>query len=118
MKRLFAMTSLRWRRLLGFATWGAIIVVIFASAPFVFGLVGCGVGWIVGLFPHLDELWKEFIVFLTNVLCGFFFVTFSYWMVIARTRRQVLSVALAGVLVVALVSPPQAQAQGSLLAAI
>jgi len=57
-------------------------------------------------------------VFLTNVLSGLFFVTFSYWMVIARTRRQVLAVVLAGVLVVALVSPPQVQAQGSLVAAI
>ncbi len=50
-------------------------------------------------------------VFLTNVLSGFFFVAFSYWMVIVRTRRQVLAVVLAGVLVVALVVPPQAQAQ-------
>ena len=57
-------------------------------------------------------------VFLTNVLSGFFFVAFSYWVVIARTRRQVLAVVLAGVLVVALVSPPHAQAQGSLVAAI
>src|SRR6266851_4562719 len=57
-------------------------------------------------------------VFMTNVLSGFFFVAFSYWLVIARTRRQVLAVVLAGVLVVALVSPPQAQAQGSLVAAI
>lgn len=91
---------------------------IFASAPFVFGLVGRGVGWIIGLFPHPDELWGVPMVFLTNVLCGFFVVTFSYWMVIARTRRQVLAIVLAGVLVVALVSPPQVQAQGSLVAAI
>jgi hypothetical protein len=58
------------------------------------------------------------IVFLTNVLSGLFFVTLSYWMVIARTRRQVLAVVLAGALVVALVSPSQVQAQGSLVAAI
>ncbi len=57
-------------------------------------------------------------VFLTNVLCGFFFVVFSYWMVIARTRRQVLALTLAGVLAVALVAPPTAQAQGSLVTAI
>jgi hypothetical protein len=38
--------------------------------------------------------------------------------VIVRTRRQVLAVVLAGVLVVALVSPPPAQAQGSLVTAI
>ena len=57
-------------------------------------------------------------MFLTNVLSGLFFVTLSYWMVIARTRRQVLAVVLAGALVVALVSPSQVQAQGSLVAAI
>ncbi len=57
-------------------------------------------------------------VFLTNVLVGFFFVVFSYWMVIARTRRQVLALTLAGVLAVTLVAPPTAQAQGSLVTAI
>ena len=55
---------------------------------------------------------------LTSVLFGFFFVFFSYWMVVARTRRQVLAVALAGVLAVTLVTPPPAQAQGSLVGAI
>lgn len=57
-------------------------------------------------------------VFLTDVLFGFFFVVFSYWMVIARTRRQVLALTLAGVLAVTLVTPPTAQAQGSLVTAI
>ena len=56
-------------------------------------------------------------VYLTNVLFGFFFVVFSYWMVIARTR-QVLALTLAGVLAVTLVTPPTAQAQGSLVTAI
>jgi hypothetical protein len=55
---------------------------------------------------------------MANLLFGFSFVLFSYWMVIARRRRQVLAVILACVLGVALVSPPQAQAQGSLVAAI
>jgi len=59
-----------------------------------------------------------FMVFLTNVLLGLFLVLFSYWMVIARTRRQVLALSLAGVLAVALVSPPPTQAQGSLVVAI
>lgn len=57
-------------------------------------------------------------VFLTNVLFGVFSIVFSYWVVVAKTRRQLLAVALASALVVALVSPPQAQAQGSLVAAI
>ena len=59
MKRLFAAMSPRWRKLLHFAGWGALIVVIFASAPFLFDFVGRGIGWIIGLFPHPDELWKE-----------------------------------------------------------
>lgn len=57
-------------------------------------------------------------VFLTNLLFGFSFVAFSYWMVAARSRRQVLALTLAGVLAVALVSPPPAAGQGSLLVAI
>ena len=57
-------------------------------------------------------------VLLTDVLFGLLFVLFSYWMVVARTRRQVLALTLAGVLVVALVSPPAAQAQASIIGAI
>ena len=57
-------------------------------------------------------------VLLTDVLFGLLLVLFSYWMVVARTRRQVLALTLAGVLVVAVVSPPVAQAQGSLIGAI
>jgi len=57
-------------------------------------------------------------VLLTDVLFGLLFVLFSYWMVVARTPRRVLALTLAGVLVVALVSPPAAQAQGSLIGAI
>lgn len=55
---------------------------------------------------------------LTSVLFGLVLGLFSYSMVIAKTRRQVLALTLAGVLAVALVSPPPAQAQGSLVAAI
>lgn len=55
---------------------------------------------------------------LTGVLLGAALILFSYSMVIARTRRQVLALTLAGVLAVALVSAPPAQAQGSLVAAI
>ena len=57
-------------------------------------------------------------VFLTKVLFGVFFVVFSYCLVVAKSRRQLLAVALAGALVVALVGPPRVQAQGSLVAAI
>ena len=55
---------------------------------------------------------------LTNILFGVFSALFCYWIVVARTRRQVLVLTLAGVLAVALVSPPPTEAQGSLVAAI
>ena len=57
-------------------------------------------------------------VLLTDVLFGLLLVLFSYWMVVARTRRQVLALTLAGVLALALVPPPAAQAQASLVGAI
>src|SRR5260370_36652793 len=52
-----------------------------------------------------------FMVFLTNVLFGLFFVIFSYWMVIARTWRQVLALSLAGGIARALCSPAAAPAE-------
>ena len=57
-------------------------------------------------------------VALTSVLFCLVFSLFSYSMVIAKTRRQVLALTLAGLLAVALVAAPPAQAQGSLVAAI
>jgi hypothetical protein len=59
MKRLFLAMAPRWQRLLEFAAWGALIVVILAIAPFLFDLVGRGIGWIIGLVPRPEELWKE-----------------------------------------------------------
>ena len=59
MKRLFSVMSPRTRRLVEFAAWGALIVMLFASAPFLFDLIGRGIGWIIGLFSHPDELWRE-----------------------------------------------------------
>jgi hypothetical protein len=55
---------------------------------------------------------------MTNVLFGCFMVLFCYATVIARSRRQVLALTLAGVLAVTLAVPPPAQAQGSLVAVI
>jgi hypothetical protein len=57
-------------------------------------------------------------VVLIDAVFGFFFSLFAYLMLVARDWRQVLVLTLAGVLVVALVSPPNAQAQASLVAAI
>src|SRR5712692_2959008 len=53
MKRLFAAESLRWRILLRFAAWAVLIVLIFASAPFLFDVLSRGMEWIAGLFPIL-----------------------------------------------------------------
>jgi len=55
---------------------------------------------------------------LIDAVFGFSFAVFVYLMFVARDWRQVLALTLAGVLVVALVSPPSAQAQASLVAAI
>jgi hypothetical protein len=59
MKRLFPDMSSRWQRLLLVVSWGALVVLILASAPFLFDLIGRGLGWISGLFPRPDDLWKE-----------------------------------------------------------
>ena len=55
---------------------------------------------------------------LIHVLLGCLLALFCYALVRARSRRQVLALTLAGVLAVALVGPPPARAQGSLVAAI
>lgn len=57
-------------------------------------------------------------VFLMSAVLGAFFLLFSYLMVVAKDRRQVTALILVGVLVVALVSPPSAHAQASLIGAI
>lgn len=57
-------------------------------------------------------------VILTEALLGFFLILFAYSLIAAKDRRQVLALTLAGTLVVALVSPPSAQAQASLITAI
>ncbi len=59
MKLFFAAMFPRRRRLLESAACGALIVVILVSAPFLFDLVGRGIGWIIGLFPHPAVLWRE-----------------------------------------------------------
>ena len=57
-------------------------------------------------------------IFLTNALFGALFVLFSYCMVVARSRRQVLALTLTAALAIALVNPPTAHAQASLITAI
>lgn len=46
------------------------------------------------------------------------FILFSFGMVKAKTRRQVLAVVLIGALAVMVIAPPGAQAQGSIIGAI
>ncbi|MFZ1975332.1 MAG: hypothetical protein WAU89_20985 [Candidatus Acidiferrales bacterium] len=55
---------------------------------------------------------------LTNILFGMFFISFCYGMIVARNRRQLLALTVAGVLAVSLAGPPPAQAQASLITAI
>jgi hypothetical protein len=57
-------------------------------------------------------------VALTSLLFGVFFISFVYGMVVARTRRQVLALALAGALIGGLVSPSPVLAQASIVQAI
>lgn len=116
MKRRIGNISPRYQTLLRSIAWGVLIVLLLASLPFLFGPVSRRVNWVVSAFQQAMR--GALMVLLTNVLFGLLFVLFSYWMVVARTRRQVLALTLAGVLVVALVSPPAAQAQGSLIGAI
>lgn len=59
MKRLFVLISPPWQGLVRFAAWGVFIVLVLASLPFLFDLISRGIGWIMGLFPRPDDLWKE-----------------------------------------------------------
>jgi len=58
MKHLFSAMFPRWQRLLRFAAWGVFIVLAVVSLPSLFDLMGRGTGWMMGLFPHPEELWK------------------------------------------------------------
>lgn len=116
MKRSIGNFSPRYQTLLRSAAWGVLVVLFLVTLPFLFGPVSRGLDWVVSAFEQTMK--GALMVLLTDVLFGSLFVLFSYWMVVARTRRQVLALTLAGVLVVALVSPPGAQAQGSIIGAI
>ena len=51
---------------------------------------------------------------MTNLLFGCLFVLFTYFIVTARSRRQVIAITLAGVLAFTMTGPAPAYAQGSL----
>jgi hypothetical protein len=116
MKRSIGNFSARYQTLLRSAAWGVLIVLFLVTLPFLFGPVSRGLDWVVSAFEQAMK--GALMVLLTDVLFGLLFVLFSYWMVVAKTRQRVLALTLAGVLVVALVSPPAAQAQGSIIGAI
>ena len=116
MKRLIGNIYARYQTLLRSAAWGVLIVLLLTSLPFLFGPVSRGLDWVVSVFEQAMR--GAPMVLVTDVLFGLLFVLLSYWMVVARTRRQVLALTLTGVLVVALVSPPAAQAQASIIGAI
>ena len=116
MNRLIGNISARCQTMLRSAAWGVPIVLLLASLPFLFGPVVRGLDWVVSA---LEQAMKgALMALLTDVLFGLLLVIFSYWMAVARTRRQVLALTLAGVLALALVPPPAAQAQASLVGAI
>jgi hypothetical protein len=54
-------------------------------------------------------------VALTSLLLGAFIFAFAYCLFTATTRRQMICVTLAAVLVIGLAAPPQAKAQGILV---
>jgi hypothetical protein len=116
MKQLIGDISFRYQTFARSISWGAPIVLLLGGSSFLFGPVSRELDWVVSAFRLTMR--GAFMVLLTNLLFGLLFVLFSFWMVVARTRRQVLALILAGILVVALVSPPAAQAQGSLIGAI
>jgi hypothetical protein len=116
MKQLIGDISCRYQTFARSISWGAPIVLLLAGSSFLFGPVSRELDWVVSAFRL--NMRGAFMVLLTNVLFGLLFVLFSFSMVVARTRRQVLALTLAGILVVALVSPPAAQAQGGLIVAI
>lgn len=58
MKRLCSTISPRCRKLLCFAAWAALIVLLLVSLPFVFGVLSRGIDWITGLFPNPVKSWE------------------------------------------------------------
>lgn len=59
MTSLLVTTSGRWRNLLRFAAWAALIVLFLASLPSCSASFGQTLGWFSGLFRRSNDLWKE-----------------------------------------------------------
>lgn len=107
------------RKATRYCAWGTFIALLPAISPFLPGALRRGRDLDSLAFSRLTSLLGgDFMAVLTDVLFGVFLALFCYGMVVARTRRQLLALVLVGVLAVALVSPPPAAAQGSLVGAI
>lgn len=55
---MIRLTCLRGRKILRFAAWAALLVLLLASLPFLFGLLSRGIDWIVGLSPNPARSWE------------------------------------------------------------
>ena len=58
MKPLFRAMPPRSRKLLRFAAWAALIVLLLVSLPFLFDVLGRGIDWLTGLFPNPAKSWE------------------------------------------------------------
>lgn len=58
MNRLAYAVSPRCRKILCFAAWAALIVLLWVSLPFLFGVLSRGIDWITGLFPNSTKSWE------------------------------------------------------------
>lgn len=58
MNQLACAASPRCRKMLRFAAWAALIVLLLASLPFLFGALSRGIDWITGLFPNTAKSWE------------------------------------------------------------
>lgn len=61
MKELAIAISPRGRKLLRFAAWGVLIVLVLAIAPFLFDVVGRVIDWFIGLLPHPSHSWQDYL---------------------------------------------------------
>jgi hypothetical protein len=59
MRPVFRAISPRSRKVLRFCAMSALMVLIVASLPFLFVILGREIDWIMALFPHSISLWKE-----------------------------------------------------------
>jgi len=58
MNRVAYAVSPRCGKILRVAAWAALIVLLLASLPFLFGALNRGIDWITGLFPNPTKSWE------------------------------------------------------------